>query len=281
MSTPTTYATRFLFITILVALVLTISACGGSDEKQTPKAIEDASLSLKETMNDASRDLDQVRNTRSSLDRLSSVLQDKVSSTSEDISILKLNASSDKTASQLLVAAEQQRSFLQYAANSARARSWKTAKGDLSRANEAGQRAVNRYENVASQNRDIAGLLPESSAFRIGRLSAAVRSATKKKSSKAVAPVVNNTYTPPASSSAGWVLCEEYGNDLYIAAATTCGFASNVRTSYNTGETYQSNITAYSPTTKRYHSMSCNPDGAWIICKGGDRGTAAVRFPRP
>ena len=251
-----------LSLLALAAVVVFAAGCGGQDQdSETAKA---AAISLQQAMTDASRNIDSVSGTRSSLDKLNSVLKPSIAQTGDVIVTLTPKAGSQTVESDLLKAAQQQRTFLQYAADAADSSSWKVGKGDLSRANQSSRRAVDAYQGVAEEASDLAGLLPPSTAFNLGRLTSAVRTATKTKTKKADR---NNGNNP----SPGGGSC---GNGVTVNSVTSCSFALNVADEYR--RTGSSVVYAASPVTKQIYRMECT-DGIPVVCRGGNNAQVTIR----
>ena len=74
-----------------------------------------------------------------------------------------------------------------------------------------------------------------------------------------------------AGSSSGETAC---GDGLSVGADTTCAFAENVRSAYESSG--PGTVMAYSPVTNRTYAMTCS-DGSLVVCTGGNN--ASVYFP--
>jgi len=134
-----------------IAILSVASGCGGG--KDTSETVRAAAISLQQAMNEASRNIDEARGTRSSLDKLSSVLKPSIAQTGDVIVTLTPKAGSEGAEAELLKAAQEQRTFLQYSADAAGATSWKVGKGNLARAKEASRRAVDTHAQIAQDKR--------------------------------------------------------------------------------------------------------------------------------
>ena len=77
------------------------------------------------------------------------------------------------------------------------------------------------------------------------------------------------TVPVPVTASGATLAGTDCGRGLFAGANTSCAFAQNVRAvwRHTSGET--NSFRAYSPTSKRWYTMSCGPDGvANITCIG-------------
>lgn len=260
----TTHQAWALSLSLLAFAGISFSAIGCGGEGQDSETAKAAAISLQQAMTDASRNIDSVSGTRSSLDRLSSVLKPSIAQTGDVIVTLTPKAGSQGVESDLLKAAQQQRTFLQYAADAADSSSWRVGKGNLSRANQSSRRAVDAYQGVAEEANDLAGLLPPSTAFNLGRLTSAVRAVTRGKPKK---NDNNNGSNPsPAGGSCG--------NGVTVNSATSCSFALNVADEYR--RTGSSVVYAPSPVTKQVYRMECT-DGIPVVCRGGNNAQVTIR----
>ena len=75
----------------------------------------------------------------------------------------------------------------------------------------------------------------------------------------------------PSSSYSGQTSC---GGDLSVGANTTCAFAENVRSAYDSSG--PGTVMAYSPVTNKTYAMTCS-SGSSVVCTGGNH--ASVYFP--
>jgi heat shock protein HslJ len=80
--------------------------------------------------------------------------------------------------------------------------------------------------------------------------------------------------TPTLAHASGYAGETACGNELSVGADTTCAFAENVRSAYES--TGPGTVMAYSPVTHKTYSMTCSA-GDPVVCTGGDR--ASVYFP--
>lgn len=156
------------------AALLGLTACGGGSN--TPpgpsQSLRSAAVSLQEAMDATARAIDGVRPTRESLERAASNLGPQIAQTSDVIGSL---AAGEGAEQQLLKAARDQRTFLQFAVDGARSRSRRAADSALTRGRDAGRRASTAYAQIAQTATGLAGLLPASTTFNSGRLRDAVR----------------------------------------------------------------------------------------------------------
>jgi Glucodextranase, domain B len=76
---------------------------------------------------------------------------------------------------------------------------------------------------------------------------------------------------PPPSSGSNETAC---GNGLAVGPDTTCAFAENVRSAYESSG--PGTVSAYSPVTKKTYAMSCVA-GSPVVCTGGNN--ASVYIP--
>ena len=172
------------------AVLLSASGCGGGDSKKSSadagqsQALRAAALSLQSAMDTSSRAIDGVRGTRASLERLGASLEPAIAQTGDVIGVLTPKAGTSTPESKLLNAARQQRTFLQFAADSTKSRSRSAANSALDRARDAGRRASTAYAGIARTTNALAGLLPASTTFNTGRLSDAVHHVNAQKPSK-------------------------------------------------------------------------------------------------
>jgi hypothetical protein len=258
----------------LVALVM--AGCGGSNEPTatTPQPLRAAGVSLQQAMDSSARAIDGVRGTRDSLERLGASLEPGIAQTGDVIVLLTPKATSAGTETMLLSAAREQRSFLQFAADSTRTRSSRAANSAIERAREAGRRASTAYAAITQQTSELAGLLPASTTFNTGRLRDAVRNVNRRRSSNGPPPPpppgpVIAAPPPPAATGS---TC---GDGISVNAATSCPFARNVASEYRSSGG-SSVIEVFSPVTQRTYTMSCS-GGVPTVCRGGNNAVVYIR----
>lgn len=80
--------------------------------------------------------------------------------------------------------------------------------------------------------------------------------------------------TPSVAHASGYSGKTACGDELSVGADTTCAFAENVRSAYDS--TGPGTVTAFSPVTHKTYSLTCSA-GDPVVCTGGDR--ASVYFP--
>ena len=80
--------------------------------------------------------------------------------------------------------------------------------------------------------------------------------------------------TPPVAHASGYSGETACGDELSVGADTTCAFAEDVRSAYESSG--PGTVMAYSPVTHKTYSMTCSA-GDPVVCTGGDR--ASVYFP--
>jgi hypothetical protein len=80
--------------------------------------------------------------------------------------------------------------------------------------------------------------------------------------------------TPPVAHATGYSGETDCGDELSVGADTTCAFAENVRSAYES--TGPGTVMAYSPVTHKTYSMTCSA-GDPVVCTGGNK--ASVYFP--
>ena len=79
--------------------------------------------------------------------------------------------------------------------------------------------------------------------------------------------------TPTVAHASGYSGGTACGDDLSVGADTTCAFAENVRSAYES--TGPGTVMAYSPVTHKTYSMTCSA-GEAVVCTGGNN--ASVYF---
>jgi hypothetical protein len=84
-------------------------------------------------------------------------------------------------------------------------------------------------------------------------------------------PTPSVAYERPGEGSASQTPC---GAGLAVGPHTTCAFAENVRSAFETNG--PGNYNVYSPVTERTYTMTCST-GAPVVCTGGNH--ASVYFP--
>lgn len=272
---------RYFTILCLGGLLVVASGCGGSSTNnakgQPSQALRAGALSLQQAMDSTSREIDNMRSTRTSLDRLGATLQPAISQTSDVIGILTPKAAAAGPEAALLKGARQQRSFLQFAADATSSRSRASATSSLARARAAGRQATGAYAAVAETTSELAGLLPASTTFNTGRLRDAVlkvnkrRSKTKKTSTSPPASS-SNTNSGGSSSGSTGASC---GDGLSVNSVTSCPFARAVRDEYQRSGG-ASVIEVFSPVTHQSYTMNCS-GGVPSVCSGGNGAVVSIR----
>jgi hypothetical protein len=152
-----------------------------------------ASISLQDAMTSASRAIDAVEPTQTSLERLGTSLQPPIAQTGDAVTLLSAEASADGRDALLLRAAKYQRTFLQFAARATAARTTAAAHSALMRSRRAGRRASDTYEALGRTTTALAGILPTATAFNTGRLRDAQKASGR-------VPSATNAKRPPAGS---------------------------------------------------------------------------------
>jgi hypothetical protein len=284
--TPVAQLLRRAIAGLAIAGLLTAAGCGGGSggtaaapatTSTTPsQSLKAAALSLQQAMDSASRDIDNVGHTRDSLERLATSLQPAESQTGDVIALLTPQAAQSGPESKLLLAARQQRTFLQFTSDALGNSSRHAALSAVTRAREAGRRASDSYTSIAQQSTDVAGLLPASTTFATGRLRDAIVTATRKKAkpkSKGSGSKGGSSAGSGASSgSSGSVSC---GDGLSVNSATSCPFAQNVRNAYNSSGG-ASSVDVFSPVTGTTYTMFCS-GGIPTVCRGGNNAVVYIR----
>ena len=248
---------------------ISVAGCGSNGTQEASQTARAAGASLQEAMDDAARNIDEVQGRRSSLDRLSSNLKPSIAQTGDVGVTLTPNAGSKGAEASLLDAARDQRSFIQFAADAAAARSRSIANSALSRARSFGLRATTAYSKLGQDYAGLAGSLPSSTTFNIGQLQRAVRQATRKRGSNTSSGGTTDTggggngYTPTSSCPSG----------VSVNSVTSCEFAANVAAEYRSSGS--SVIFAFSPATGRDYMMRCT--GSPTVCRGGNNAEVTIR----
>lgn len=277
-------ATPFRLITaatLLVVLGALLAGCGGDDEGggEASKATRSAAVSLQQAMDTAARAIDEVRGTKSSLERLGSRLEPPVAQTGDVVALLTPEAAEGETEAQLLTGARQQRTFLQYAQDAAEASSRASATSALRRARTAARQATATYARVARESPDLAGLLPDSTTFSTGRLSDAIRAAnggSKSDDGKTSGGSTSGGTTSGGTTSGGTKSgTTDCGGGVSANANTSCPFALSVAETYRAsgGET---TIDVFSPVTDTIYTMTCT-GAAPVVCRGGNNAVVYIR----
>lgn len=247
-----------------------LAGCGGD---KVDDATRQGAVSLQSAMGSASRGIDNVRPTRSSLDNLASTLRDASDQTTDVLAVLT-GKPDDQAASLLADAARKQRSFLQNAQAAASDHSRSAALAAVSKASSAGQEAADAYGAVTREFSELAGVVPATTTFATGRLRDAISTAmkpgttTKKKSDSGTATKGSTS----GSASSGMTDC---GGGISAGASTSCPFARNVASTFS--ESGGSDvIEVWSPVTERYYTMTCS--GAMpTVCTGGNGARVEIR----
>ena len=240
-----------------VALVtLAFSGCGGDGSKDASQTARAAGASLQQAMDDAARNIDEVQGKRSSLDRLSSNLKPSIAQTGDVVVTLTPNSGNGGADAALLNAARSQRSFLQFAADAAAARSKTAASSAVGRARSFGRQASSAYSSIAQDYSTMAGVLPASTTFNIGQLKRAVRQA-------------NRGSRPPRLPTEGTAPNAPYTYN----SVTSAEFAQNVYNEYL--RTRSSVIYAWSPAKNQEYKMICT--GSPTVCRGGNNAEVTIR----
>ncbi|WP_372790798.1 hypothetical protein [Paraconexibacter sp.] len=264
----------------LVVLALAVVGCGGDDDgdkgaTSATQAQRAAALSLQQAMDAAARSIDSVRGTRDSLERMGASLEPQIAQTGDVIVLLTPQAAETDAGRMLLEAAREQRSFLQFASDSATSRSKSAASSLVTRARDAGRRASDAYSRLAQAQTDLAGTLPASTTFNTGRLRDAVTAvfASSKKPSTTTTPKTTTSGSSGGSSpTTGTTSC---GDGLSVNSVTSCPFARNVRDAYEASGG-SSVIDVYSPVTKLTYTLTCS-GGVPVVCRGGDGAVVYIR----
>ena len=243
-----------------VALVaLAASGCGGDGSKDASQTSRAAGASLQQAMDDAARNIDEVQGKRSSLDRLSSNLKPSIAQTGDVVVTLTPNGGNGGAEAALLNAARSQRSFLQFAADAAAARSKTAANSAVGRARSFGRQASSAYASIAQDYSTMAGVLPASTTFNIGQLKRAVRQANRR----------HKKWVAPAKPTEGTAPNAPYTYN----SVTSAEFAQNVYNEYL--RTGSSVIYAWSPAKNQEYQMICT--GNPTVCRGGNNAEVTIR----
>jgi hypothetical protein len=276
---------RAILVVALATASLAIAGCGGGDDEggEASKAARSGAVSLQQAMDTASRAIDEVRGTKSSLERLSSRLEPAISQTGDVVVLLTPEAADGEAEARLLTGARQQRTFLQYAQDAAGASSESAASSALRRARSAGRQASATYARVAREYPDLAGVMPDATSFNTGRLSDAIRSAYGSKSGGGTSGSgtsgggtsgggTTGGGTTGGGTTSGTASC---GGGVSVNANTSCPFGLNVAETYRAsgGETV---IEVFSPVTDRSYTMTCT-GAAPVVCRGGNNAVVYIR----
>lgn len=276
---------RPIGVALSCAGVLGLASCGGSSggggtssattaASTASKTVRAGGLSLQAAMDASARAIDGVRGTRDSLERLGASLQPTIAQTG-DVIVLLTPAAADgdaNTASQLLSAARQQRSFLQFAKDATDARANGAANNAINRARQAGVRATSAYARITQQEESgLAGLVPSATTFNTGRLRDAVRNANKRTTTKPKTKSPSSAAAPSAAPSRSG----SCGDGISVNSVTSCTFAANVRDAYRSSGG-SSVIEVFSPVTQTNYTMSCSGSGP-TTCSGGNGAVVTFR----
>jgi len=271
------------FSSVCVAIgLVAVTGCGGGGGGSTTttttgpsKSARAAALSLQQAMDSSSRAIDDVRRSRTSLERLGASLQPTIAQTSDVIVLLTPQATGSGPEVRLLSAARQQRSFLQFASDAAGDNSRRAANSALVRARAAGRRASDTYAAITREDNELAGLLPASTTFNTGRLRDAVRAVTRKKPPSKSTGTSTGTSTGSSGSTSSPTAGASCGDGVSVNSVTTCPFARNVRDAYQSSGG-ASVIDVYSPVTGQTYTMNCT-GGVPTVCRGGNNAVVYIR----
>lgn len=91
-------------------------------------------------------------------------------------------------------------------------------------------------------------------------------------------PTVTETATPTATATAnaapsGSTACS---STISVNGSTTCPFAQNVADAYLSEGGGNRSVSAYSPITNQWYTMSCTA-GVTTVCKGGNNAVVYIR----
>lgn len=251
-----------------------LAACGGDSKDDASggdsKSMRAAALSLQQAMDSSSRAIDDVGGTGDALDRLRSVLQPAIAQTSDVIGLLTPKSDGAGTASMLLKAARDQRSFLQFAADATGTRSRRAGNSAMGRTRSAGRQASSAYADIAKESTGLAGLLPSATTFNTGRLQDAVLKVNRP-------GVGRSRRNPTAGDSAGTPppAAATCGEGVSVNSATSCPFGRAVRDEYESSGG-ASTIEVYSTVTKQSYTMTCS-GAAPVVCRGGNNAIVTIR----
>jgi hypothetical protein len=125
-----------------------------------------------------------------------------------------------------------------------------------------------------------AAILVSSGNGRTSTQTSTVRAPAPVVTQAAPTPTVTQTVqapSPPVSSppTAGRTSC---GGNLSVGPNTSCAFAANVQSAYESAGGGNTTVSVYSPATGRTYDMSCGPSGGVVVCTGGQG--ASVYFPQ-
>jgi heat shock protein HslJ len=81
-------------------------------------------------------------------------------------------------------------------------------------------------------------------------------------------PNPSEAAAPAVADASGYSGETDCGNELSVGADTTCAFAEDVRSAYESSG--PGTVVAYSPATHKTYSMTCST-GDSVVCTGGDR----------
>lgn len=230
-------------------------------------------------MDSTSRATDEVRATRSSMNRLAASLESSTAQTGDVITVLMPAAADDpELSAKLLSAARQQRTYLQSIRDVAKARSRSEVNAALDRARAAGRSASKLYAELRTSNPEIAGLLPSSPTFNLGSLTSAARSLNKKQTKKSSSSQSSSSGASRASSSgssSGGSGGGNCGGGVSVNSNTSCPFGRNVAATYQASGG-DSVIDVYSPVTGTTYTMYCS-HGIPTVCTGGNNARVEIR----
>ena len=84
------------------------------------------------------------------------------------------------------------------------------------------------------------------------------------------------TVLVPSTASAARLAGADCGRGLFAGANASCAFARNVRAAWGHTPGETNSFRAYSPTSKRWYTMSCGPNGAANITCVGEGGSGPI-----
>jgi hypothetical protein len=126
------------------------------------------------------------------------------------------------------------------------------------------QRLQNARENAAKQQR-----LQD----KLHQLQQQVNKQSTTGGTTTTVPATTSATTTTPASTAG----TSCGNGISVGPNTSCPFAVNVKSEYDTAGGGNILIHAFSPTTGQTYEMACGSTGGTIVCTGGNG--ASVFFP--